>query len=329
MTRFVKLTLVVLAIAVSLTSLSFALPSGAEAAFPERPVNLVVPWPAGGRTDLSTRVIASVLQKELGVPVVVSNKTGGGGIVGAQAVASSRPDGYTIGVFSISHIMSVYTKIPPMDFGQFDFLCKTYSFPQAVIINAESPLKNWDEVIAYSKEHPGEIKFGHPGAGTADHIFGESLAKKLGVKWTFIPYKGDGPAGVGLASKEIDLWGAPLSAALGLLEGGSLRVLGIAADERLELYPNAPTHKEQGVDYTRLLSEYFCLPKGTPQDRVDILLGAIERTLNSEEIKKHFGNIFVTADFQGPEATEKYVMDTVKEVEPIVDSLGLNIAPKN
>jgi tripartite-type tricarboxylate transporter receptor subunit TctC len=328
--KLLRFTVTIVSISLIFSAILLGLGSAIAADYPDpkKVLTLVVPWPAGGRTDLAVRAWAPLLEKELGLSVAVANNAGGGGIVGAEAVARSRPDGYTSGVFSISHIMGQYTKIPPMDFSRFEFVCTNYSFPTAVIVHAGSPWQTWDDVIAYSKKHPGKLKFAHPGAGSGDHILGEALAAKLGVEWQFIPYKGDAPAGVSLASKETDLWGAPVAAAVGLLKAGTVRVLGMASAERYPLYPEAPTHKEQGVDFVANLAEYQCMPKGTPLERIEIYVRAITKVMNLPEVAERMKKIYVVPDVRGPAETRKYVESTSATAGPVVEKLGLWIAPK-
>jgi tripartite-type tricarboxylate transporter receptor subunit TctC len=328
--KLLRFTVTIVSISLIFSAILLGLGSAIAADYPDpkKVLTLVVPWPAGGRTDLAVRAWAPLLEKELGLSVAVANNAGGGGIVGAEAVARSRPDGYTSGVFSISHIMGQYTKIPPMDFSRFEFVCTNYSFPTAVIVHAGSPWQTWDDVIAYSKKHPGKLKFAHPGAGSGDHILGEALAAKLGVEWQFIPYKGDAPAGVSLASKETDLWGAPVAAAVGLLKAGTVRVLGMASAERYPLYPEAPTHKEQGVDFVANLAEYQCMPKGTPLERIEIYVRAIKKVMNSPEVAERMKKIYVVPDVHGPAETRKYVEVTSARARPVLEKSGLWIAPK-
>ena len=323
-------TLMVVSLSLLFSSILLGAGIAAAADYPDpkKTLTLVVPWPPGGRTDTAVRAWAVILEKELGVTVAVANKSGGGGIVGAEAVARSKPDGYTSGVFSISHIMGQYTKIPPMDFNKFEFVCTNYSFPTAVIVHTDSPWHNWNDVIAYSKKNPGKLKFAHPGTGTGDHVLGEALAKQIGVKWQFIPYKGDAPAGVSLAAKETDLWGAPVAAAVGLLKAGTVRVLGIASDERYSLYPKAPTHKEQGVNFVARLAEYQCMPKGTPRGIIEKYVRAMEKVLNSPEVVKRMHRIYVVPDVRGTEETRKYIEITSERARPVLEKSGLWIAPK-
>ena len=318
---------ILVAVFLAVACLGFAIKAECASKFPDKTIVMVVPWPAGGRTDLAARVIAEKLQKILDVSVVVANKAGGAGLVGAEAVAQSPPDGYTIGVFSLSHIMNVWTKAIPMDFAKFDFVSTGFSYSPAIMIAAKSPWKSWDDVIAAAKKNPGGLKFATPGAGGADHITSAILAKKIGIKFNFIPYKGDNPAGIALASNEVNLWGAPISAAVGLLEANMVKVLGIASEERFSLYPKAKTHKEQGVDFVFSIKEYFCVAKGTPKDRVETLNAAIKKAVNSKSVQEHLKKIYMVPDSLSPEETKKYVLDTVKMVQPMIEEIGLRRAP--
>jgi tripartite-type tricarboxylate transporter receptor subunit TctC len=295
--------------------------------YPSKPITLIVPWSAGGRSEMTVRVWAPALEKEIKQPVAIVCKPGGTGLVGAEDVARSKPNGYTSGIFATSHITSQYTSNPPMDFNRFEHVCINHIYPFAVMAHAESPWRTFKDVVEYSKKNPGKVKVANAGAGSIGHVLAGDLARVAGLKWIHVPYKGDGPGGVGLASKEVDLWMAPASAGAALIKAGTVKVLNIATQKRFSLYPDAPTFVEQGIDFVGEGVEMQQMAKGTPREIIDIFNAAMKRALSRPEVIQGMKNMYLIPGFEGPEETRRYIEKISAKLAPTIKELGLWIAP--
>ncbi len=295
--------------------------------YPSKPITLLIPWSAGGRSEMTVRVWAPGLEKELKVPVAIVCKPGGTGLVGAEEVARSKPDGYTIGIFATSHITSQFTSNPPMDFDKFEYVCINHIYPFALMAHAESPWRTFKDVMEYSKNNPGKVKVANAGAGSIGHVLAADLAREAGLKWIHVPYKGDGPGGVALAAKEVDLWMSPASAGAALIKAGTVRVLNVATEQRFALYPDAPTFVEQKVDFVGEGVEMQQMPKGTPREIIDTYNAAMKRALGRSETIEGMKKMYLFPGFQGPEECRRYVERISKKLAPTIKELGLWIAP--
>jgi tripartite-type tricarboxylate transporter receptor subunit TctC len=229
-----------------------ALPLGlhAQAGFPSKPIKLVVPFPPGGNVDLSARILAPELARELGQPVVVENKAGAGGTVGLDAVSKSPNDGYTLGIASpVNHLAapSLYPKLPYDSIKDFTPVGLIASVPMVLVVGPSSSVKSVQELIALARSRNGAMTMASAGGGSGNHIVGELFQDTTGVKFVHVPYKGSAPANTDLAGGHVDLHFDQLSSVLPLLQGGKLRALAVTTARRSTLLPDVPTLAEAGV----------------------------------------------------------------------------------
>jgi tripartite-type tricarboxylate transporter receptor subunit TctC len=316
------MTVVGLAISLSLIT------EVAWAAYPERPVTWVVTWPAGGRTDTVSRIFAPALEKILGQPVVVVNKPGAGGVVGAKEVAMAQPDGYTISLMSISMILTQYTVPTPTNLKDYIPVAQLLSSPGLVTVHSKAPWNSVRELVAYAKANPGKVKNGASGTGTSDHLFAAAFQKTAGIKFTHVPYAGDAPAVAALAGQHVDSNFAPMVAVKAFVDAGDLKVLGVASDQKRPLYPKVPTWKEQGVNMSISTFEGIYVPKGMPADIVSILEKALEKVVKNPEVIGKIEKIGVELDFKGHQEFVNHVADADKVLRELVEELELRKAPK-
>ena len=318
-----KLLLVfLLAISLSLTV------EGALAAYPERPITWVVTWPAGGRTDTVSRIFAPALEKILGQPVVVVNKPGAGGVVGAKEVAMAKPDGYTISLMSISMILTQYTVPTPTNLKDYVPVAQLLSSPGLLTVHSKAPWNGVKEFVDYAKANPGKINNGASGTGTSDHLFAAAFQKAAGIKLTHVPYAGDAPAVAALAGRHVDSNFAPMVAVKAFVDAGDMKVLGVASDQKRPLYPKVPTWKEQGVNTFISTFEGIYAPKGIPASIVSILEKALEKVVKNPEVISKIEKIGVELDFKGHNDFVKHVAEADKMLRELVEELGLKVAPK-
>jgi tripartite-type tricarboxylate transporter receptor subunit TctC len=203
--------------------------------YPTKPIKLIVPFPPGGNVDLSARIIAPELSKELGQPIVVDNKAGAGGTLGLDAVAKSAPDGYTLGIASpVNHLAapSLYPKLPYDSIKDFTPVGLIASVPMVLVVGPSSKVKSVQELLALARTRDGAMTMASAGSGSGNHIFGELLQDATGIKFVHVPYKGSAPANNDLAGGHVDLHIDQLSSVLPLIQGGKLKPLAVTTAKR-------------------------------------------------------------------------------------------------
>ncbi|MBB5692590.1 tripartite tricarboxylate transporter substrate binding protein [Muricoccus pecuniae] len=229
---------------------ALARPSLAQGRFPDRPIRLIVPWGAGGSTDILMRALGDAMSRRLGQPVVIENRAGAGGILGAQQLAGgTRPDGYVLSQIPISVFR--YPQMvarPPFDpMKDFTYIAQITGYLFGVVVKADAPWRSFDELLAYAKANPGKVTYGTPGSGTSLHITMEQIAAARGIEWVQVPYRSASEnmqstlAGNTQVSAETSGWSE-------LVAAGQLRLLCTWGAERAKRFPDAPTLKEMGID---------------------------------------------------------------------------------
>src|SRR5213075_859540 len=240
----------------------------AAQAYPSKPIRFVVPYPAGGPLDTVARLLGQKVSESLKQPVVVDNKPGAGGNIGADAVAKSAPDGYTILMGAVAtHAINptLYANIPYDPIKDFQPVTQLASTPNVLIVNNSVPASNVREFIAYAKANPGKLNFGSGSTGSAGHLAGELFKAMAGVEMTHVPYKGAAPAMQDLIGGQIDLMFDNLASALGQVRAGKVRALAVTTAQRTALAPELPTIAESGLPGFDI-STWFgvFVPAGTP-----------------------------------------------------------------
>lgn len=251
--------------------------------WPSKPVRMVVPFPPGGATDAAARIYAQHLGDFLGQGVVVENKAGAGGEIGAEYVAKSVPDGYTLlmGAVGSHAIHAAMPDKPGYDFATaFVGVSMATSMPMAVAVNSKVPATNVQELIALAKSKPGTITFGSAGPGTSQHMAGELFQVVTGTRLMHVPYRGSGPAITDLLGGQIDMVIETLPALLPQVASGKIRLLGVTTSTRATALPDLPTLMEQGVkDYSVATTYALLAPAGTPPAVVEKLSAGMQRPL--------------------------------------------------
>lgn len=238
-------------------------PTLSEAVYPERPVKMIVPWAAGGDTDVIKRIFANHLQKQLGQPVVVSNVTGASGTVGAREAKAAPPDGYTI--YSVHDYLhsTYYTGITDINYWDFEPICLITFTPNLVGAHGKAKWNNMSELIADAKKRPGQIIFGVT-LGSTSHFFPLLIEKETGIRWKYVSYEGTAPRMTALLGGHIELGRVDLTQ-MDKVRAGQLKLLGIATTERHSEVPQVPTLKEQGINVVYGENRGLLAPKGTPE----------------------------------------------------------------
>lgn len=271
-------------------ALGLAVSTGALAqAWPAKPVTFLVPFPPGGSTDMIARTVSGKLAPSLGTSIVVENKGGAGGTIGAATAKRAAPDGYTVFVSSLGpfvigpHLMKNVGYDPLKD---FDYITVAVQAPNVLVVPASSPHKNFEEVLKFLKANPNKMTFASAGNGTSDHLTAELFWQETGTKGVHVPYKGGAPAMQDLLGAQVDATFMNINTGLPNIKGGKLRALAITSNKRSPLLPDVPTMEELGLKGVTVYSwQAFAAPKGIPADIRAKLHQGIVASLNEPDVK--------------------------------------------
>ncbi|VIO75476.1 Bug family tripartite tricarboxylate transporter substrate binding protein [Bradyrhizobium ivorense] len=268
---------------------ALAAPPSRAADYPARPIKLIVPYAAGGPTDVLGRLVGEYLGRDLKQVVVVENKAGAQGAIGAEAVARSDPDGYTLFVTAASIFVLnplLYKKLPYDPMKDFRLLAVITDAPMIMEVHPSVPAKTIAEFVAYAKKNPGKLNFGSAGTGGTVHLAGEMFKQMAGVEMTHVPYKGAGPALTDLLSGNIQLMFDTLGTALPPVKSGMLRPLGVSSTQRIPDLPDLPTIAESGYpDYAVSVWYGIAAPSKVPDEIAGKVKASLDRALNDEAFR--------------------------------------------
>jgi tripartite-type tricarboxylate transporter receptor subunit TctC len=259
----------------------------AFAAYPEKEITLVIPWAAGGSTDVVNRKLASIMEPILNKPIVVINTTGGGGAVGFNALKGASKDGYTIGATSTAMPLNKYSGsvyVPWQDVYHVALYC---SLRAAIAVPIDSPYKTIQEFVAAAKANPETIRISNSGTGATWHAVALTLEKQTGAKFAHIPYEGGNPAVTAAAGGHVEAVCCAASEAVSLVSAGKLRYLALSGDDRSTISPETPTFKESGIDGMWGSHLEIALPLDCPADVIDTLKSAMKKATETDEWKEY------------------------------------------
>ena len=300
-----------------------ALAINAFAAYPDKSIKFLVPWPPGGATDQVARILVQPLTKELGVSVFVENKGGAGGNIGTQAFVQDKPDGYSILMATSStnaagpHLFANQGFDAAKDFTPVVLVC---TIPNIMVVPASSPWNTMKDLITDVKQNPGKFTYGSAGIGASQHLAGAQFKTVTGLDIRHVPYKGSGPAAVDLMAGHIDMMLD--TGSLNNIKAGKLKALGIAAEKRIPELPNVPTMKEVGVTMVANAWYGVMLPAGAPKDIADKLNAAFNKVLKDPEVKQHLQAIGAQVDGGSVADFTKFSQSEIKRYEGIVRMSG-------
>ncbi|MEI6182607.1 MAG: tripartite tricarboxylate transporter substrate binding protein [Polynucleobacter sp.] len=267
-----------------------AIPFHVQAAYPDKPIKIIIGFPAGGPLDAHIRLLVDKLQSALGQTVIIDYKAGAGGAVGAQFVAQSPPDGYTLLLANTGTMVinpAIYTKAPYDTLKDFQPIARTAQQPLALIVNKDVPVNSLKELIAYAKANPGKLNYGSAGNGGISHLVPEMLKSETGIFMVHIPFKGSAPAFTDLIAGHVQFMAESVPQAANYAKQGKVKALAVTSAKRNSALPNTPTVIETGVANLEVVGFYGILaPRGTPLDVTNKLSQAFKETLESPDIQK-------------------------------------------
>lgn len=287
------------AAALAICALGFAAGAAAQE-YPRKPIKVVVPWPAGGLVDIAGRVIGEKAQAALGQTMVIDNKPGAGGVIGADAAAKADADGYTIALTTSALTMNAAlrpAKLPFDIYGDFVPIVVAARAPSVVVVHPSSGIKTLKDLIAHAKANPGKMTYASAGNGTPAHLSAELFKTLLGLDILHVPYKGAPPAMTDQIAGRIDFHFANAAVALPQIRAGKVRPLAVTSAERSEMMLNLPTMAEAGVpDFEADQWIGYLAPKGTPSAVVDRLAAEINKALAVPEVRQSLAQKGMAAD---------------------------------
>lgn len=311
-----------------LLALGFAA-TPALAAYPEKPIRLIVPYPPGGATDVIGRIVAQQLGDALGQQVVVDNRGGAGGNIGAEAAAKSTPDGYTLFMGALTSHATIAT----LEKGKLRYdLIKDFApvmvvgaVPLVVVVNPQLPATSLQALIAYGKANPDKLNFASSGPGAPQRLAAEILRKEADIRMTHIPYKGSGPAMTDLVGGQVNMMVETVPAALQFIRSDKLRALAVTTKERISMLPDVPTAAEAGLPALEISSTFGVLaPAGTPEAIVTQLNAALAKMVQSPQAKEQFlkQGVYV-AEPTSAAASGDRIASEVKRWEKLIKEAGI------
>ena len=272
--------------------LGHAIAQGGAGAYPEKPIRLVVGVPPGGSTDLIARIVGDQLGRQMGQPVVLENRGGAAGNIGAEIVAKSAPDGYTLFLAPIGTVAinpSLYSNMPFDPIRDFAPISQLTSLPMVMLLHPSITAKTTQEFIDYARAHPGKVNYASGGSGTGTHLAGELFKMRAGIDMTHVPYKGNGPAMADLLGGRVAVMFDQISTALPQLQSGKLRALGVTTATRSSVVPDVPTLAETGLQGFDMTTWHgIVAPAGTPPAVIAKLNAEVVKALNSPDLREKF-----------------------------------------
>lgn len=296
----------------------------AHAAWPERAITLVVPFPPGGSTDVVGRLVSKELSQKLGVSVVVENRSGAAGNIGSRYVANARPDGYTLLLgTSAQSISAALYKDPGYDFiTDLDAIATINDGPLMLMTRPDWKVSNVKELIAHAKQNPGSLTYASAGHGTSAHMAGEVLSLVAGIDMLHVPYQGSSPAMTDLISGQVDVAFDLMVVARQYVEDGKINAVGVATRERSDLVPDWETLSEQDPDVLGSFHEtawnVVMAPKGTPEDIINEISLALKDILATEEVRTRFAGLGNVTFWNDVEDTRSFIKGDVEKWKKVV-----------
>jgi len=311
----------------ALAAMLAVLPQADAQDYPSRPVKIIVPFPAGGTADVMPRVIGEWLSRKWGQPVVVENRTGAAGNIGAEAVAKAEPDGYTLLSAPPPPLVINQNLYPKLGFDPSEFVPIVIMgrVPNALVVNPKLPLNSVAEVIAYAKANPGKLTSATQGNGTTSHLTSELFQMMADVKFQHVPYRGSAPALTDLVAGSVDLMFDNLGVSLPLVKGGQLKLLGVATPKRMASLPDVPTIAETLPGFESAAWFAIVAPPKTPQAVVDKINADVNDALRQSDIVQRLTQLSAEPIGGTPQATAAYMREEIERWHKVIKAANVKL----
>lgn len=311
-------------------AITSAIAGGASASdnYPNRPIRLVVPYAPGGSTDLIARYVAEPLSRVLKQPVVVENKSGAGGMLGTVDVARAQPDGYTLGVGTVSTMVIFPAVHPKPGYRIADFapITNIAQMPNVISVNPQFPANNLKEFIAVLKANPDRYSFATSGVGSINHMMGESFQAGAGVKIKHIPYRGTGPAMQDVMGGQVDILVDQLPSSKASIDGGRLKLMGVIADQRVPAFPDVMTMKEAGITGFDDQAWYgLVAPAQVPAPILAKLSDAMTQVMAMPEVRQRLQEVGATPVGNTPQAYLEQINSEIEKMRSLVKARNISL----
>ena len=292
--------------------------------FPDRPVHIIVPFPPGGATDLAARLVGAQLSTIWSQPVVVDNRSGASGVIGAEAAARAKPDGYTIlmGTLATNVVAHLLQSDVPYGRDAFEPITLLASSPNILLANSNLDVTSLDDLVRYAKAHPGKVSYASAGVGLSGHLGVELFAQAAGIDLVHVPYRGSAPSGEAFVGGQVDLTLALVTEALRTMQmTKGIKPLAIAAETRSPQFPDTPTFKEVGYPNVEVYAiNGFMAPKGTPEPIVRKIHEDSRRALQDPEVKRKMEQIGLDIVGSSPAEFQKFLDDEFARWTPLISA---------
>ena len=276
---------------------------GAE--FPTKEVQIIIPWAAGGATDLIFRALAATTGKYLGKAVVVVNRPGGAGAVGYTEGMQAKPDGYILTAAVTPLTIVPHQVKTAFTYKNFEPVLNVVDDPSMFLVRSDAPWKSLKEFLDYAKKNPGMITVGNSGAGGGVHLVALAFERAAGVKFNHIPFSGGGPSVTAILGGHVNAVSVSPPEGISQVQAGKLKIIALFAEKRFDLFPDVPTVKEQGINFVMGMWRGLAAPKGTPTDVIKKLHDALKQGMDDPVLKKNAKDMAVNLHYLGPEAFGK------------------------
>lgn len=303
-------------------------PAFANSDYPNKPIRVVVPYPPGGPTDIVARVVAQKLQEQMGQSFIIDNKPGAGANLGAEAVARSAPDGYTLVVATTAHAInpSLFSKLNYSITKDFAPISQLTSGPLVIVTTPSLPASNVKELIALAKSKPGALNFASSGNGQSTHLSAELFSAMAGVKMNHVPYKGSAPALTDVMSGQADLMFDTMLSSMPFVKGGKLKALAVTSSKRSPSAPDLPTVAEAGLPgYEAIAWNGLLAPAGTPTEVIQRLNAELKKVLENPEVKQRFDAQGFAAKWDAPAEFGSFLQTEVDKWGKVVKTSGAKV----
>ena len=300
----------------------------ASGGYPNKPIKLVVPYPPGGPTDIVARVVAQKLSEQLGQSIIIDNRPGAGANLGAEAVARSPADGYTLMVATTAHAINpaLFSKLNYSITKDFAPISQLTAGPLVIVATPNLAANNVKELIALAKSKNGEINFASSGNGQSTHLSAELFNAMAGTKMNHIPYKGSAPALTDVMSGQADLMFDTMLSAMPFVKGGKLKAIAVTSAQRSPVAPDIPTIAESGLPgYEAIAWNGLFAPAGTPKEVVDQINAALKKVLEAPDVKQRFDAQGFAAQWGTPADFGKFVQSEVDKWAKVVKTSGAKV----